>query len=93
VTRLLTVAPAVGNQGEVPNVSSELTQFRVTGAYRFDRHSSLLAGYLFQRLKATDYYYNAYLYGFTPTTLLATNQQAPDYTVNMVFIAYRYSFQ
>jgi len=93
VTRLLTVNPAVGNQGEVPNVSSELTQFRVTGAYRFDRHSSLLAGYLFQRLKATDYYYNAYLYGFTPTTLLATNQQAPDYTVNMVFIAYRYSFQ
>lgn len=93
VTRLLTVNPAVGNQGETPNVSSELTQFRVTGAYRFDRHSSLLAGYLYQRLKATDYYYNAYLYGFTPTTLLATNQQAPNYTVNAVFVAYRYSFQ
>ena len=92
-TLVANINPAVGNQGETPNISSELSQFRVTGAYRFDRHSSLLAGYLYQRLKATDYYYNAYLYGFTPTSLLPTNQFAPNYTINTVFIAYRYSFQ
>lgn len=87
------IVPTLANQGEVPNISSELTQARVTGTYQFDRRSSLLAGYLYQRLKASDYYYYAFQYGFTPTGLLPTNQKAPDYTVNTVFVAYRYSFQ
>jgi MtrB/PioB family decaheme-associated outer membrane protein len=87
------VAPAVGNQGEVPNISNDLKQFRITGSYQYDRHSSILAGYLYQKLKSNDYFYNAYQYGFTPTTLLPTNQQAPSYDVNTVFVAWRYAFQ
>jgi MtrB/PioB family decaheme-associated outer membrane protein len=87
------IPPAVGNQGETPNISSELTQFKVTGAYQFDKTSSMFLGYLYQRLKSNDYYYSAYLLGYTPTTLLPTNQQAPNYTVNTVFLAYRYSFR
>jgi MtrB/PioB family decaheme-associated outer membrane protein len=86
------IPPAVGNQGETPNISNELTQFKITGAYQFDTASSLFVGYLYQRLKSNDYFYSAYQLGFTPTTLLPTNQQAPNYTVNSVFIAYRYSF-
>jgi MtrB/PioB family decaheme-associated outer membrane protein len=86
------IPPAVGNQGETPNISNELTQFKITGAYQFDPASSLFLGYLYQRLKSNDYYYAAYQLGFTPTTLLPTNQIAPNYTVNSVFIAYRYSF-
>lgn len=53
----------------------------------------MLAGYLYQRLKSSDYFYSAYQFGFTPTTLLPTNQQAPNYTVNTIFVAYRYSFR
>jgi hypothetical protein len=87
------IAPNLSNQGEVPNISSDLKQLRVTGAYQFDHRSSILAGYLYQRLKANDYYYYAFQNGFTPTGLLPTNQQAPNYTVNTVFVAYRYSFR
>jgi MtrB/PioB family decaheme-associated outer membrane protein len=92
-TLVQNINPAVGNQGETPNVSNELTQFKAVGAYQFDRTSSMFVGYLYQRLKSSDYYYNAYLLGFTPTSLLPTNQVAPNYTVNSVFIAYRYSFR
>jgi MtrB/PioB family decaheme-associated outer membrane protein len=93
VTRLISINPAVGNQGETPNISSDLKQLRITGAYQFDRSSSLFLGYLYQKLKASDYFYNAYQLGFTPTSLLPTNQVAPNYTVNAVFVAYRYSFR
>jgi len=87
------ITPTLSNQGEVPNISSTLTQFKLAGAYRFNGASSILAGYMFQRLKSDDYYYNAFLYGFTPTSLLPTNQRAPNYSVNTVFVAYRYSFR
>jgi MtrB/PioB family decaheme-associated outer membrane protein len=87
------IAPNLSNQGEVPNISSDLKQLRLTGAYQFDHHSSVLAGYLYQRLQANDYYYYAFQNGFTPTSLLPTNQQAPNYSVNSVFAAYRYSFR
>ena len=91
-TLVQNINPAVGNAGTSPNISSELTQFSVTGKYAFNPSSQLLVGYLYQRLKSNDYYYSAYQYGFTPTSLLPTNMQAPNYSVNTVFVAYRYAF-
>jgi hypothetical protein len=94
ITTLVENIPAViGNQGATPNISGEMTQFKLTGTYQFNHASSVIAGYMYQRLKSNDYYYNAYLYGFSPTSLLATNQQAPNYSVNTLFVAYRLSFQ
>jgi MtrB/PioB family decaheme-associated outer membrane protein len=94
ITTLVQNIPAVvGNQGATPNISSELTQFKLTGTYQFSRASSFIAGYMYQRLKSNDYFYSAYQLGFTPTSLLPTNQQAPNYSVNTVFVAYRYSFR
>ena len=92
-TTLQGTAEAQGNHGTSPNIYSKLTQFRVTGSYAMNPTSQLIAGYLYQRLKSNDYFYNAYQYGFTPATLLPTNQQAPNYSVNTVFVAYRYSFR
>ncbi len=92
-TLVQNINPAVGNSGTSPNISSELTQFSVTGKYEFNRTSQLLVGYLFQQLKSNDYYYSAYQLGFTPTSLLPTYQQSPNYSVNTVFVAYRYSFR
>ena len=86
------ILPAVGNIGDSPNISSELTQFKLTGTYRIDNASNVIAGYMYQRLKSSDYYYSAYQLGFTPTTLLPTYQVAPNYTVNTVFVAYRLNF-
>lgn len=86
------ILPAVGNIGDSPNISSELTQFKLTGTYRIDNASNVIAGYMYQRLKSSDYYYSAYQLGFTPTTLLPTYQVAPNYSVNTVFVAYRLNF-
>ena len=92
-TTLAGAAPAQGNHGTSPNISSELTQFRLMGTYPLNHRSQLIGGYLYQRLKASDYFYSAYQYGFTPTSLLPTNQQAPNYSVNTVFVAYRFTFR
>ena len=86
------IAPAVGNNGSTPDIKSELIQFRLTGAYDLNKHSRVTAGWLYQRLKANDYYYNGYQYGFAPTAMLPTNQKGPGYTVNVVYLLYRYSF-
>jgi len=87
------IAATLSNQGAAPNISSDLKQFRLTGNYQLGRASSISAGYMYQRLKSNDYYYYALQLGFTPTSLLPTNQQAPNYSVNTVFVAYRYSFR
>jgi len=87
------IPATLSNQGETPNISSELTQLKLAGTYQFNRASSVIAGYMYQRLKSNDYYYNAYLYGFTPTSMLPTKQRTPNYSVNTVFVAYRYSFR
>ena len=92
-TLVQNIANAQGNNGTSPNISSELTQFRLTGTYELNHASHVMLGYLYQRLKSNDYFYSAYQYGFTPTSLLPTNQQAPNYSVNTVFVAYRYSFR
>jgi MtrB/PioB family decaheme-associated outer membrane protein len=87
------ITPSLGNAGEVPNISSELKQLRIDGEYQIDHHSAILGGYQYQRLKSNDYLYNAFQYGFTPSGLMPTNQVAPNYTVNAVYLAYRYSFK
>jgi hypothetical protein len=50
-------------------------------------------GYIYQHLKASDYFFNAYQYPYGFTTSLPTNQQAPNYRVNAVYAAYQYSFR
>jgi hypothetical protein len=92
-TLVAQIDPTLSNQGAVPNISSDLKQFRITGTYQINRSSAVLGGYLYQRLKASDYAYYAYQFGFNPTGMLPTNQQAPNYSVNTVFVAYRYSFR
>lgn len=79
--------------GSTPDIKNEMTQFKLTGTYSLDKVSQVLMGYLFQHLKSNDYYYNGYQYGYTSTGLLPTNEQAPSYSQNVVFAAYKYSFR
>jgi MtrB/PioB family decaheme-associated outer membrane protein len=79
--------------GALPGIKNSMVRLQLKGLYRFDKHSSLLLGYTFQRLGEGDYFYNAYQYGATPATLLPTNQQGPSYRIDAVFVAYRYAFQ
>jgi len=79
--------------GDAPEFNSRLIQFKLTGNYTVDKKSKITLGYMFQRLGSTDYFYNAYQTGYTPGTLLPTNQQSPNYRVNAVIATYSYKFQ
>jgi hypothetical protein len=70
-----------------------MLQIKLAGDYNVDKSDKVTVGYLFQKLNSNDYYYNAYQVGFTPTSLLPTNQQAPSYTANLLFVAYTHSFR
>ena len=92
-TALQYTSATLGIDGDSPDIKSDITQLRLSGTYHANKAADVIMGYTFQRLKSDDYYYNAYQYGFTPTSLLPTNQQAPSYSVNLIYAAYRYKFQ
>lgn len=78
--------------GSTPDIKNDMLRLKITGNYQIDKASKVALGYMFQKLKSTDYYYNAYQYGYTSTGLLPTNEQAPSYTVNVITASYLYSF-
>jgi hypothetical protein len=78
--------------GNLPEVKAELISFKLTGNYQMDKASKVAVGYLFQKLASEDYYYNGLLYGSNPNSMLATNQTAPNYSVNVVTVSYIYTF-
>ncbi len=91
---LLTCAdPSIYTCVALPDITSRMLQFKLSGTYKLDKSSKLALGYLYRRLNSDDYYYNGLQTGFTPTSVLPTNQQAPSYSVNMIFASYIYSFQ
>lgn len=75
-----------------PDITSNLFQIRLGGAYTLTKSSKVSLAVLHQRLKSDDFYYNGLQNGFTPTGLLPTNQQAPNYSLNVIFASYIYSF-
>jgi len=88
-------APSNGGYtcGSLPTIRSEMLQIKLAGDYNVNKSDKVTVGYLFQKLNSNDYYYNAYQVGFTPTSLLPTNQQAPSYTANLLYVAYTHSFR
>lgn len=85
--------PSVYTCVALPTIKTDLYQVRFTGTYRVDKSAKVAMGYLYQRLKAEDFYYNGLQNGFTPTSVLPTNQAAPSYSVSMIFASYIYSFE
>lgn len=79
--------------GNTPDVKSTLLSFKLEGNYQLDKTSRVRLGYLYQNLKSNDYVYNIYQMGFTPTSVMPSNQQAAHYSVNMLMATYIYSFQ
>lgn len=86
-------APSILSCGQLPDIKNTLTQFKLTGNYQVDKSAKVVLGYLYQHLKSDDYYYNGLQYGFTPTALMATNQQTGSYSVNVVAATYIYTFK
>jgi len=77
----------------LPDIKSTMTQFKLTGNYRIDKSGKVSVGYLYRRLKNDDFYYNGLQNGFTPTSVLPTNQQPLNYNVNVIWASYTYTFQ
>lgn len=84
--------PSIFTCVPLPDIRSELFSLRFTGVYQVAKNGKVSAGYLYQRLRADDFYYNGLQTGFTPTSVLPTNQTAPSYSVNAVFASYIYTF-
>ena len=74
--------------GDLPNITSKTTKLSLAGIYTLDKVSKVRVGYVYQHLNAADYMYNAYQYGATSAGTLPTNQQAPHYSTNVVFVSY-----
>ncbi len=79
--------------GDTPDIKSRLIALKLTGTYQVDKSSKVVLAYLYQKLNSDDYYYNGLQYGFTPNRVMPTNQQAPNYSVNMIAASYIYSFR
>jgi MtrB/PioB family decaheme-associated outer membrane protein len=79
--------------GDLPTIKSEMVQLKLAGTYELDKKSRVALTYLYRRLHGDDYFYNGYQYGYTPNTLLATNQQPGNYSVNIVAASYIYNFK
>ncbi len=84
--------PTLLQCGDTPEIYSRILQLKLVGNYQMNKHSKIALGYMFQRQRTNDYYYNFYQYGYTASTALPTNQQAPNYSVNAVMATYIYTF-
>ncbi|MDA3914213.1 MtrB/PioB family outer membrane beta-barrel protein, partial [Oleiagrimonas sp.] len=78
--------------GAVPDIRSQLSRLRLTANYAIDRKSTLVFGYLYEKLNTNDYFYNYYQLGYTGSTTMPTNQKSPNYTQNLLYVAFRYNF-
>jgi MtrB/PioB family decaheme-associated outer membrane protein len=78
--------------GDTPEMTSKTRLVRITGIYMLDKHSKISLGYQYQKQETNDAFYNVYQYGFSSSTLLSTNQQAPNYGLSVVSAVYIYTF-
>jgi len=80
--------PATG----MPDVKSDLFEFRITGQYALDKKSALKLFYWYQHLSSSDFAYDGMQYG-TITSVMPTNQTSPSYNVSVVGLSYIYTWQ
>ncbi len=89
---LTCAAPTVLTCGALPTIQNNVIQLKLSGKYAVSKQSKVSFGYIYQQMRSNDFYYNGLQNGFTPTSLLPTNQQSPNYTVNVVTVSYIHDF-
>lgn len=80
------------NCGATPDINSKLAQLKLSGVYSINKQSQLGFGVLFQHLNSDDFIYNAYQMGYSPTSVMPSNQSSPSYSVSQIYAVYRYNF-
>jgi MtrB/PioB family decaheme-associated outer membrane protein len=78
--------------GQLPDIRSNVTQFKVSGTYTVNKSTKLALRYIRQEMSSSDYYYNGYQYQASPSGLMPTNQLAPNYKVDALLASLLYNF-
>jgi len=78
--------------GTLPDINNNLLSLKLTGNYKVLKNGKVALTYLYQKLNSTDYFYNGQQLGYTPNSLMPTNLQPQNYTVNVVALSYSYAF-
>jgi MtrB/PioB family decaheme-associated outer membrane protein len=89
---LLCSNPTLLSCGSLPDIKSSLVTVKLSDSYQLDKNSKVALGYTYQHRIVQDYLYNIYQAGYTPATLMPTNEQAPSYNVSMLTVSYSYTF-
>ena len=80
-----------------PDITSELTQLRLSGTYALDKQSSIRVMYIYGRLKSSDWAYDAYansvLGVLAVQNYLGPGITSPSYDVNVIGVSYVYRFR
>ena len=84
--------PTVATCGILPGIVNNLAIIKVGGVYQLDKNSKIGLQYWFQHLYSSDFLYNAYQFGATPSGVMPTNQTSPSYSVNVISANYVYTF-
>lgn len=80
-----------------PDITSEMTDLRLTGTYAINRVSAVRMSYQYRRLKSSDWAYDAYTN--SPLGVLAVQNYlgpgvtSPNYTAQVIGITYIYRFR
>ena len=78
--------------GALPDIKTVIAQFKLAGVYAVDKETKVSVRYMYSKLNNTDYYYNGYQTGMTPSTLMPTNQQPGNYSINLIAVSLIHSF-
>jgi MtrB/PioB family decaheme-associated outer membrane protein len=89
---LTCAAPQLLSCGSLPTIKNDVIQLKLTGKYKVSKSGEVTVGYLYQQMRSTDYYYNGLQMGSTANSMLPTNQQSPNYKVNVLTASYSYLF-
>lgn len=76
----------------MPEVKTQMFQFKLGGKYQINKSSAAHLTYLFQHLMSSDYIYTGMGPAGTPTGVMPTNEKAPTYTVHAFGLSYVYNF-
>ncbi len=76
----------------LPTATQKMIQLQIAGQYAIDKQSAVRAFYWWQKLDITEYMYDGMQYG-TITSVMPTNETAPNYNVSVVGISYIYRWQ
>jgi len=84
--------PSVLSCGTLPDIRTVIGQLKLTGAYTVDKETKVSVRYMYSKLNNVDSYYNGLQTGMTPTTLMPTNQQPGNYSINLIALSLIHNF-